>query len=464
MHPLGTVGALGETAIGELAGQLDGQLVLPDDAAYDTRRDVWNGLINRYPAIVLEAATAADVAAGIAFTQEQELPLSIRAGAHEQSGSAIAENGLVVDLSGLDTVDVDADARTATVGPGVSTADALAATQEHGLAFPTGSAGAPGVAGTTLNGGVGWIRRKHGLAVDALRSVELVTADGTVRRVSADTAPELFWGVRGAGGTLGVVTEFEFDCYPVGPIVGGLSVFYPRDAADEVVAAFRSFMTDAPPEATVICNYAEIPAVPGMPPELHGAPAIALIGCYAGDPEAGMEVFAPLRDVTEPLVDNSEPVPYEMLHELGTMLHPWGRKYVHRSVFVDDLSDPLHDLLLERVEAAPGAMDGVGIWPMGGAVADGPDTAFAWRDKPYLIVIEGAWESHDSPAHLAWARETEQALREHGAEGAYPGYVGVDEQPWEDWAVQAYGDHRDRVRDLDEQYDPDGVFESHIGI
>jgi FAD/FMN-containing dehydrogenase len=441
---------------------LDGELVLPDDVAYNDRRDVWNGLINRYPAILLRATTAEDVAAGIGFARTHELPLSVRAGAHEQSGSAIAENGLVVDLGELDQVRVDAAARTATVGPGVSTAEALAATQEHGLAFPTGSAGAPGVAGTTLNGGVGWIRRKHGLAVDALRRVELVTADGTVRQVSADTASELFWGVRGAGGTLGVVTEFEFDCYPVGPIVGGLSVFYPRAAADAVFAAFREFTADAPPEATVICNYGEVPAIPGMPPELHGEPAVALIGCYAGDPETGLEVFAPLREVAEPLVDNSEPVPYEMLHELGTMLHPWGRKYVHRSAFVDALTDDLRDLVAERTKAAPGPMDGVGIWPMGGAVADGPDTAVAFRDRPYLVVVEAAWEGHDSPAHLEWARATERALRETGAEGAYPGYVGVEEQPWEDWATQAYGDRLDRVRELAATYDPDGVFASHV--
>jgi FAD/FMN-containing dehydrogenase len=464
MHPLGVVGGLGEDAIGGLAATLDGEVVLPDDGAYDAVRDVWNGLINRYPAVVVEAATAADVAEAVGFAREHALALSVRSGGHEQSGSAIASNGVVVDLSGLDHLRVDPDEQVAAVGPGNSTADALAATQEHGLAFPTGSAGSPGVAGTTLGGGVGWIRRKHGLAVDALRSVELVTADGEVRTVTAETHPDLFWAVRGGGSNFGVVTNLEFDCYEVGPLVGGLSVFYPRDAAEAVFDAFREFTADAPPEATVICNYAEVPAIPGMPPELHGEPAVALIGCYAGDPEEGMGVFAPLREVTEPLVDNSEPVPYAMLHELGTMLHPWGRKYVHRSAFVDELTDDLGAFLLERTEAAPGPMDGVGIWPMGGAIGSGPDAAYAWSDKPYLVVVEAAWESHDSPTHLSWARETERELRERGAEGAYAGYVGVEEQSWEDWAVQAYGENRGRLRALKREYDPENVFDHNVNV
>jgi len=464
MHPLGTVGALGEETVGGLAAGIEGELVLPDSEAYDTARDVWNGLVNRYPAIVVRAAGSEDVARAIGFAREHGLELSVRAGAHEQSGSAVVDNGLVVDLGPIDHVDVDPEAQVARVGPGNSTGDVLAVTQEHGLAPPTGSAGNAGVAGTTLNGGIGWIRRKHGLAVDALRRMEVVTADGEVVTASAEANEDLFWALRGGGGNVGVVTEFEFDLYEVGPIVGGLSAFYPREAADEVFAAFRSFAADAPPEATAIMNYADVPAVPGMPPELHGDEALALIGCYAGDPEEGMKTFAPLREVTEPLVDNSEPVPYAMLHELGTMLHPWGRKYAHRSVFVEELSDELHDLLLERTAAAPGPMDGAGIWPLGGAVGSGPDSAYPWADKPHVVVVEAAWESHDSPAHLEWARETERQVRALGGEGAYAGYVGVEQGEDEDWARTAYGDSLDRLRAVKRRYDPEGVLSHNVAV
>lgn len=358
----------------------------------------------------------------------------------------------------------DTERQVANVGPGNSTADALAATQEHGLAFPTGSAGAPGVAGTTLGGGIGWIRRAHGLAVDALRRVEVVTADGDRQIASPETNPDLYWAIRGGGGNFGVITDLEFGLAEVGPVVGGLSVFHPRSAADEVFAAFREFAASAPREATVICNYAHVPAIPGMPPEHRGEPVLALVGCYAGNPEDGAAVFAPLREAAEPLVDNSGPVPYETLHELGTLLHPWGRKYVHRSAFVDDLTDGLHDLLKEQSATAPGPLDGVGVWPLGGAVGSGPESAFAWGDREYLAVIEAAWESHDSPAHLSWARETERRLRDHGAEGAYPGYVGVEEQEWEDWRQQAYGEGLDRLRAVKREYDPANVFAGSVSV
>jgi FAD/FMN-containing dehydrogenase len=464
MHPLGVVGALGEATVGEFAEGLTGSLIGPDDETYDSARDVWNGLVNRYPALIVRAADGEDVATAVGFAREHGLDLSVRAGAHNQAGTAIAENGVVVDLRDLDHVDVDADRRVATVGPGNTTAEALAATQEHGLAFPTGSAGCVGVAGTTLGGGIGWLRRKHGLAVDALRSVELVTADGDLLTASPETNPDLYWAVRGGGGNFGVVTDFEFDLFDVGPTVGGLSVFYPRSAADEVFTAVREFTDSAPPAATIICNYAEVPAVPGMPPAHHGDDAIALVGCYAGDPEAGLETFAPLRDVTDSLVDNSGPVPYELLHELGTLLHPWGRNYVHRSVFVDDLTDDLHEFVLDRTAAAPGPMDGVGIWPMGGAVGDGEPSAFAWAEKSHLVIVEAAWESHDAPAHIAWARETERLLRERGGEGAYPGYVGVEAAEWEDWPRQAYGDGLDRLRRIKRAYDPENVFDHNLNV
>jgi FAD/FMN-containing dehydrogenases len=465
VHPLGIIGALGEETVGELARGLTGELVGPDDETYNSARDTWNGLVNRYPALVVQVGDSEDVATVVQFARDHELPLSVRAGAHNQTGSAIAENGVVIDLRNIDHVDVDADRKIANVGPGNSTADALAATQEHGLAFPTGSAGGPGIAGTTLGGGIGWIRRKHGLAVDTLRSVEVVTAAGNRLRASPEENVDLFRAIQtGGGSNFGIVTNFEFDCFEVGPMVGGLSVFYPRSTAAEVFEAFREFVDSAPPEATTLCNYADVPAIPGIPPEHHGEEAMVLIGCYVGDPEAGMETFAPLRSVTEPLVDNSGPVPYEMLHEMGTILHPWGRKYVHRSAFVDDLTDDLHEFVLDRTAAAPGPMDGVGIWPMGGAVVGDGSSPFPWAGKSHMIVVEAAWESHDNLAHIEWARETERALRDRGGEGAYAGYAGVEEQEWENWTEQAYGDALDFLRTVKREYDPEAIFDNGLTI
>jgi FAD/FMN-containing dehydrogenase len=177
-----------------------------------------------------------------------------------------------------------------------------------------------------------------------------------------------------------------------------------------------------------------------------------------------METFAPLREVTDPLVDNSEPVPYAMLHEMGTLLHPWGRKYVHRSVFVDELTEELHEFVLDRTAAAPGPMDGVGIWPMGGAVGSGAPSAYNWADEPHMVVVEAAWESQDNPAHIEWARETEQRLRARGATGAYPGYLGVEETDDEDWAAQAYGERLDRLRRVKRRYDPENLFDHNVNV
>jgi len=463
-HPLGTVAALGDDAVEGLGRGLDGDLILPDHEAYRDARDVWNGLINRYPAVVVRAAGGSDVARAIGFAREHDLPLSVRGGAHQQAGDAVVDNGLVVDLSTLTDITVDPDRRVATVGPGARTDAVLAATQEHGLAMPTGSAGCVGMAGTTLGGGVGWLRRKHGLSVDALRSMEVVTAAGDVIEVSPDSHADLFWAMRGGGGNFGVVTRFEFDLYEVGPIVGGLNVFYPAEMAPEVLRRYRGFAADAPPELTTIVNYGEIPAIPQMPTHLHGEAAIGLIGCYAGDPEAAMAATAPLRDLGDPLIDASDAIPYAALHEVGTLMHPWGRNYVNRSVFVDDLTEEVRELIVDRTEAAPGAMDGVGVWPMGGAVGSGADAAFAWPDERFLIVIEAAWEDTNTPAHVEWAQETDRLFREAGGEGAYAGYAGVEEADWEEWPRKVYGDSYDRLRSVKADYDPDNVFSHNINV
>ncbi len=462
VHPLGIVESLGDETVAELDASLRGDLILPDNESYHDARDVWNGLVNRYPAVVVRAAESQDVTTAIEFAREHELELSVRSGAHQQAGDAIVENGLVVDLSALDHVGVDPDEQVATVGPGTTTEEVLAATQEYGLAMPTGSAGCVGMSGTTLSGGIGWLRRAHGLSTDALRSMEVVTADGRVLTASPEQNADLFWALRGGGGQFGVVTNFEFDLYSVGTMVGGLTVFYAAEAATEVLETYRAF--DEPEEMTTLVNYGEVPAVPPIPDALQGTPAIGIIGCHIGDPDAAMEAFAPLREITDPLLDASGPRPYESMHEMGTLMHPWGRKYINRSVFVDDLTDELLDIVVTQTDAAPGEMDGVGIWSMGGAVGSGPDAAYPWGDKRYLIVIEAAWEDHNNPAHIEWAHETERQLREAGGEGAYMGYAGVEEGDWEDWASKAFGDSYDRLRRIKSRYDPEEVFSHGLSV
>lgn len=464
VHPLGTVDRIGDEPIEAFATELRGEVILPDSEEYEDARNVWNGLINKYPAVVVRVKGATDVARALTFAREQGLDLSIRGGAHHEAGSAIVENGLVVDLADMDSVHVDPDEQVARVEPGTRAEDVLAETQLHGLACPTGSAGDVGTPGSTLGGGIGWIRRKHGLAVDALRGVEIVTADGQIRRATPSQNPELYWAVRGGGGNFGVVTSFEFDLYDVGPIVQGVGVFYPGDLAEKVLRTHRAVLRDAPPELTTIVLNGHLPGLPPMPEDLVGRDAIGILGCYAGDLEAGEPVVAPLREIGEPLIDLSDAMPYELLHDLGTQMFPWGRNYCHRSVFVDELTDDHIDVLVERTNAAPSPLSATAVWPFGGNVGHGPDAAFPWADKQHMITVEANWETHDSSGNLAWARETEQALRELGAEGAYAGFTGVEEQEWEDWGDQVYGPAYDRLARVKAEYDPANVFEHNVNI
>lgn len=463
-HPLGTVEQLGENTIAELDADLSGDLILPDHEQYEDARNVWNGLINEYPAVVVRVADSDDVAAGIQFARNHGLELSIRGGAHHQTGAAVVDNGLVLDLADLTGIDVSPDRQVVTVEPGTRAEDVLAATQEYGLAPPTGSAGDVGMSGTTLGGGIGWIRRKHGLSIDALRRVELVTPDGTVREASPETNEDLFWALRGGGGNFGVVTEFEFDCYEVGPVVPALGVFYPTGAARDVLETHRRILADAPEELTTILSHGHVPPLPPVPDELHGTDAVTLLGCYAGDQEDGMEVIEPLRSITDPILDMSEPLPYEVLHDLGTQMFPWGRKYAWRSVFVDELTDEIHEVILEQKDTAPGPMDAIDIWAMGGNVGHGGEAAFNWADKRYLIVVEANWEGFETTAQLEWARRTERRLREVGGVGSYAGFTGVEQQEWEDWGAQVYGSNYDRLAEIKERFDPQNVFRHNITV
>lgn len=463
-HPLGTIAELDEQDIEEFAQHLAGDLVLPDADDYEEARTVWNGLINKYPAIVARVENAVDVAAAIRFARDNGLELSVRGGAHNQTGSAVVNQGLVIDLSRMDAVEVNPEAKIARVEPGTRAEDVLAETQEYGLACPTGSAGDVGIPGSTLGGAIGWIRRKHGLGIDTLRSVEVVTPDGEVRSASPEANEDLFWAVRGGGGNFGVVTHFEFELYEVGPIVQGLGVFYPYDEAEAVLESHRQVMSDAPEELSTVLLLGHVPGLPPMPDELVGEDAVAILGCYAGDPEEGAEVIEPLRTIANPLIDMSDEMPYELLHDLGTQMYPWGRKYTHRSVFLDDLSDDVHDYLLERMDAAPTPMAGIGVWPLGGNIGHGPDAAYAWDDKQYMLTIEGNWEAFENQPTLDWAAETERHLRRLGAEGAYAGFTGVEARDWEDWQAQVYGDSYDRLATVKAAYDPENVFQHNVNI
>ena len=458
-HPGATLERLGPDAIRSLADGLRGDLVTPDDDSYDEARRVWNGLVNEYPALIARCAGVADVMTAVEFAREHDIRLSIKSGGHHETGSAIVQSGLVIDLGEMNSVQVDPVERTARVEPGVSAGDLHHETQQFGLAAPTGSADDIGIGGSTLSGGLGWLRRKHGLGIDALRSIDVVTAEGDLRRASRERNEDLFWGLRGAGGNFGVATAFEFDLYPVGPEVMALGVFYPAEEGRTVLRGFHEFVTDAPEELSALVLSGHVPSLPMIPPEVQGREAIGLMGCYAGSIDEGEAVVAHLRELADSLVDLSGPMPFLALHELGSAMFPDGRNYCWRSAFVEELTEDLQEAVLEYGERAPSELCSVSVWPIDGRVQDvaTDSTAFPWRDSNYMLTVEANWEGTDSTTYIEWARETDATFRELGATGAYAGFPGLDGGD-EDLARMVYGENYERIAALKSEYDPSNLF------
>lgn len=460
-------GQLSGDDVAAFAMSLRGEVVSPDDGTYDETRTVWNGLIDKRPTLIVRCQGAADVAKGLEFAADHRLPFSVRGGAHHQSGSSMVDDGLVLDLSEMTHVHVDPEERVANVGPGCRVRDVLIESQHYGLATPTGSAGDVGIPGSTLGGGIGWMRRKHGLGIDALRSVDVVTPSGELVTASEDEHEDLFWAVRGGGGNFGVVTNLEFELYEVGPIVAGLGVFYPGEQAEEVLEAYRKATVEAPNEVTTLALNTHVPGLPPLPDELVGEETVAVLGCYVGDIEEGMEALQPYRELAdEPLLDMSEPMPYMLLHQLGTMMFPDGRNYCHRSCFVDELSDEVTDAIADHTKKAESPHSGVGVWQMGGAISDvGTDEmAYPHRDAEYMVLVEANWDDGDDDAHLTWARDGDDLFRSLGGYGAYGGFTGVSQQDGESFPNRVYGDNFDRLAEIKARYDTSNTFNQNVNV
>jgi FAD/FMN-containing dehydrogenase len=343
-------------------------------------------------------------------------------------------------------------------------------TQEHGLAVVCGSAAHNGVAGSTLGGAIGWVRREHGLGIDNLRSVELVTVDGDVLTASAEENPDLFWGVRGGGANFGVVTSFEFDCVEVGPEVAVAQVAYPAPDAEAIAALlrqYRDYASDAPRGVTSMAIATSVPPLPFVPREFHGAPIVMFYAAYAGDVEEGMAAMQPLREMGEPAMDLSGPMPFLALHEIANELFPVGNRYSWHSLYTDELSEDLLDRVAVSAASRPGDEAALEVWHLGGAVSDVPSdgTAYAHRDAGFLVDVGATWrDPAEDEAHLAWARSSWDSLRESDAatEAFYPGFPGFVEGA--ERSRMAYGDNLGRLAELKAAYDPENLLHSNLNV
>ena len=370
-------------ATSALAGSFAGELLAPGDGGYDDARQVWNGAIDRRPALIARCSGVADVVAALRHAREHDLLVAVRGGGHGVAGQAVCDDGIVIDLSPMRGIEVDPTGRTARAQGGVLWGELDAATQEHGLATVGGIVTHTGIAGLTLGGGIGWLMRRHGATVDNLLAAEVVTARGDVLRASADEHPDLFWGLRGGGGNFGVVTSFEYRVHEVGPIVLSGPIFYALEDGPEVLRFYRELIAEAPDELTTIVNLRRAPALPFVPAELHGRPVVAAIVCYAGAVQRGEQVLAPLRRFGRPLLDAIAPRPYVELQQLFNPGVPHGWHYYWKSWELPPLSDGAIDTLVEHAARITSPRSYVIVFssaaPSRGWASTRPPTASATR-------------------------------------------------------------------------------------
>jgi FAD/FMN-containing dehydrogenase len=450
----GTATALDASALGALRSSIGGGTVVPGDSEYDAARAVWNGMVDRRPAVIARCSSTTDVVAAVNFAREQGLGAAIRGGGHNAAGNAVCDGGLVIDLSAMNQVSVDPATRTARAEGGATWGVFDRATAEHGLATTGGAISTTGIAGLTLGGGLGWLMRSYGMACDNLRSVEIVTADGQVHRASATENPDLFWGVRGGGGNFGVVTEFEFQLHPVETVLAGMLV-HPAARATEALHFLRDFHTTAPDELTVFSGLLTSP---------DGMPIFAFIVCYNGPVEQGERVLAPLRAFGPPVADMIQPMPYVALQSMLDEGFPSGRQVYWRSDFPRRLSDELIDVLVEQYQSITSPLSSLLLEQFGGAVrrVGRDDTAFVHRDADFNLAIISVWtDPAESDRHIAWARGVHDAVRPF-VSGTYVNYLG-DEGA--DRVRAAYGDAvYDRLVALKNRYDPANLFRFNQNI
>lgn len=450
-----------------LQQQMRGQVILPDDQDYDEARRVWNGMIDKYPALIARCTGVADVIAAVKFAREHDLLVAVRGGGHNVAGHATCDGGLVIDLSPMKGIHVDPDKRIALVQGGVTWGELDRETQVFGLAAPGGVVSTTGVAGLTLGGGMGWLRRKHGLTIDNLLSVNLVTANGEYLTASENENAELFWGLRGGGGNFGIVTSFEFRLHPVGPMVMVCRLWYPVEDAKELLPKWRDFMQDAPEELSSTAYLWSVPAVPDFPEAYHGKRVVILGAVYSGSVEEGERITRPLREMGTPLLDLSGPTPWTTLQQGFDSFFPAGqRQYYFKSRYLKNLDDETINALIPRGANPPSPAILVVIWHNGGAMrrVDPEKTAFMGRDATYLFSVDAIWDDpSETEAVLAYSRAYLAEMEPYSTGGLYVNFPGLGEEG-EQLVRDVYGAHYNRLVALKTQYDPTNLFRLNQNI
>jgi hypothetical protein len=455
-------------SIGTLRAVMDGPVLTPDDAEFDDRRRVWNAGIERRPAAIARCASAADVAAAIGHARQHDMEISVRGGAHNTAGTAVCDDGLMIDLSLLNSVAVDPAAQRARVGGGALLADMDAATAAHGLAVPAGLISHTGVGGLTLGGGMGWLSREFGLSIDNLAAAEVVTADGQIRRASADTDPDLFWAIRGGGGNFGVATSFEFRLHEIDPIAQVGLFFWGLDQGPEALRLASDITAAMPPGINAVIAAVNAPPAPFVPRRYHFAPGYALLLTGFGATLEHDRLTSRIRRAVPPLFDLIAPMPYVGLQRLLDEANAWGLHAYEKGTYVEHLSDEVIDVISEHVPAKNSPMSGAMFYRLDGAysqVAD-DETAFSGGRSPRYgaFIIGLALNADLLDIEREWVSGFWEALRPH-AIGSGDGYVNGATEFGEDRVRNSYGAAKyRRLAGIKATYDPDNVFHLNANI
>ncbi len=456
--------------LSSLTDTFKGSIILPGDADYDAHRRVWNGMIDRYPAIIARCRDREDVRTALSFARRYELPIAVRGGGHNVAGFGTCDDGMVIDLSLMNSVHVDPVARTVRAGAGCLWADVDAATQKYGLATPGGVVSETGIAGLTLGGGFGYLSSAFGLSCDNVLEAEMVTADGRFLTASEAKNPDLFWALRGGGGNFGVVTSFTYKLHEVGPDVFVMMTLH--DGSGEgmrrALHAYRDFVDRSKGEFAPLAALGMVPpGAEAFPEEIHGKPFVMMLAVHPGDPDEGRRIYEPLRTFARPLLDMSGVMPFVKAQKLLDEDYPAHKmRYYWKSAYMSALTDEAIDRAIEMARQQPSPYSTIDLWRIGGAVTRVPEdaTAFAGRRNVYLLNPEANWlSSDDDEANVNWVRRTLEAMKPFTGGGRYLNFPGFHEEG-ESVVQETFGAAYARLASIKKKYDPENVFRLNQNI
>ena len=451
----------------ELRSVLHGELLEPEDAAYDDARVVWNGMIDRRPALIARCRNAADVLASVNYARAHDLAIAVRSGGHNVAGYAVCDSGLMIDMSLMNAAHISPGLDRVFVEGGATWADVDAATTPFGRATPGGLISMTGVAGLSLSGGIGWLRGTHGLSCDNIMAADVVTADGRLIHASDTENPDLLWALKGGGGNFGIVVNFEFRLHLIADEMMFCAPAYPEERANEILPQWRDYMAKAPDQVSGLAEFSTIPYDPAYPVDTWGKRVLALATVYDGPAEEGERVTQPLRSFGEPLLDFSGRMPYRVLQTLYDGLFPKGRDRCYwKSTYLNNLNDDVIDEIPARLAKRPSEMTYASIWKFGGAVqrVAADSTAFGDRSMPFMLSLDAIWSNaSDDDANISWVRDVWQDMQRHSTGRIYLNFPGLGEG--DNLVRDAYGmETYARLQEIKRTYDPDNLFRINQNI